>query len=145
MPEGKKQKAKRRDVERALEGVLNSEQFSSSEQLSEFLSFIVNKTLDGKSAEIKAYSIAVDALGRRQDFDPQSNAAVRVAAGRLRQALALYNSQAPQNNAPVTIILEPGSYVPIFEVLESPIDPITSAVEEYVSIAAEKSPEYSEY
>ncbi|MEE9315390.1 MAG: hypothetical protein V3V02_12155 [Rhizobiaceae bacterium] len=123
---------KRRDVERALAAVLKSEQFASSAQLSDFLSFIVTKTLDKKSAEIKAYTIAVDALGRDEDFDPQTNAAVRVAAGRLRQTLALYNAQDAMASAPLKIVLAPGSYVPTFEPQTPAIDPWTSAVESYV-------------
>jgi len=106
---------KRSDVNRALKGILNSKQFADSTQLRDFLKFIVSKTLDGEQDEIKAYTIAVDALGRREDFDPQTNAAVRVAAGRLRQALALYNAQETPVDSPVRIVLEPGSYIPSFE------------------------------
>ncbi|MEL6946232.1 MAG: hypothetical protein AAFO73_01180 [Pseudomonadota bacterium] len=103
-----------RRVRAALSSVLASEQFSSSAQLSDFLSFIVEKTLRGEADDIKAYTIAVDALGRSEDFDPQTNAAVRVAAGRLRQALALHNASTVAETGDVVISLETGTYVPSF-------------------------------
>lgn len=104
----------RRDVEQTLAAMLEADQFATSAQLSDFLEFIVTKTLDDEQEAIKAYSIAVDALGRGEDFDPQSNAAVRVAAGRLRQALTLFNASPQAEKLPVRIVLEPGSYVPAF-------------------------------
>lgn len=104
----------RGDVENALRSVLDSEQFSGAEQMSAFLKFIVEKKLDGDQSQIKAYTIAVDALGRDEDFDPQENAAVRVAAGRLRRALALYNAGASNSENNVQIELKPGSYIPQF-------------------------------
>jgi len=104
----------RGDVENALRSVLDSEQFSGAEQMSAFLKFIVEKKLDGDQSQIKAYTIAVDALGRDENFDPQENAAVRVAAGRLRRALSLYNSSAAAGANSVRIELKPGSYIPQF-------------------------------
>ena len=107
----------RRDVESALRDILAADQFVSSAQLSSFLKYIVTKKLDGEEEDIKAYSIAVDALGRPEDFDPQENAFVRVAAGRLRQVLALYNAGQSDVSHAVRIELEPGSYVPEFVIL----------------------------
>ena len=108
--------ARQSEVKSALSEVLKSEQFANSSQLSDFLKYIVTKTLDEKQDEIKAYTIAVDALGRGEDFDPQTNAAVRVAAGRLRQSLSLYNAQGSQNSSNVKIKLKAGSYIPTFEI-----------------------------
>ncbi len=102
------------DAQQALKGALLSPGFSSSPQLSDFLRYIVEKTIEGKAGDIKAYSIAVDALGKSEDFDPQENAAVRVAAGRLRQALKLHNARSAKDDPPLKIKLEAGSYVPIF-------------------------------
>ena len=103
------------DIRSALKEILQSPSFVDSPQLRDFLSFIVEKTIEGKQNELKAYTIAVDALGRAEDFDPQSNAAVRVAAGRLRQALATYYESEAAENLPVRIVLAPGSYIPSFE------------------------------
>ena len=123
-------KHNKRDVMRALNAVLNSKQFVDSTQLSDFLRYIVTKTLDDQQEEIKAYTIAVDALGRSEDFDPQTNAAVRVAAGRLRQALALYNAEEAPADTNLKIVLEPGSYIPSFVVVEKELgsDSVDAAV-----------------
>ncbi len=120
MSDGSDIKIDRRKVERSLKAVLKSEHFINSSQLRDFLQFIVSKTLDGKQEEIKAYTIAVDALGRSEDFDPQTNAAVRVAAGRLRQSLSLYNASETARLNSITITLEAGSYIPLFLPIEIP-------------------------
>ncbi len=118
----------RRDVERALQNVLASDQFSGSAQLSSFLTYIVTKKLDGNEGDIKAYSIAVDALGRSDDFDPQENAFVRVAAGRLRQLLMLYNTSEHAEGENIRIELEPGSYVPNFVSINDGVFSISNAI-----------------
>ena len=105
-----------------LNAILESKGFIDSPQLSEFLKYIVRKTVDGEQDDIKAYTIAVDALGRPDDFDPQSNSFVRVAAGRLRQALALYNAQEAPSDAPLHITLEPGSYIPTIRFAEPQVE-----------------------
>lgn len=113
-------------VRKALSALLKSDSFAGSGQLSDFLTFIVHRTLEGEADSIKAYTIAVDALGKGEDFDPQTNAAVRVAAGRLRQTLGLYNADLEQQvregwrakNRPVAIELKRGTYVPTFRYLD---------------------------
>lgn len=107
------------EARQALKSALQSPGFSSSPQLSDFLRYIVEKAIAGNAVDIKAYSIAVDALGKGEDFDPQENAAVRVAAGRLRQALKLHNAESARTGAPLMIKLEAGSYVPVFESRET--------------------------
>lgn len=105
-------------VELTLQDILASTGFLNSAQLSNFLSFIVNKTLDDKADEIKGYTIGVDALGRAEDFDPQTDPSVRVMAGRLRQALENYNNEKggfTHNSKTLKIKLIKGSYVPKFE------------------------------
>ena len=57
-------------ISQSLDTVLSSEQFSGSQQLSDFLKYIVSECLAGRQKELKAYSIAIDALGKSDDFDP---------------------------------------------------------------------------
>ena len=47
----------------------------------------VEATLRGAGDRIKGYTIAVEALGRAENFDPQADPIVRVEAMRLRRAL----------------------------------------------------------
>ena len=102
-------------IELALQDILGSPGFANSTQLSNFLTFIVTKTLDEKTSEIKGYTIGVDALGRPDDFDPQVDPSVRVMAGRLRQSLENYNRNTggfTKDGTTVQLELVKGSYVP---------------------------------
>ena len=112
----------RAQVEASLRRVLEGEHVPAGSQMAAFLEHVVTETLDGREADIKAYTIAVDALGRDEDFDPQSNAAVRVLAGRLRKSLALHNAAERERFEASTkpreltrITLPTGTYVPVLE------------------------------
>jgi tetratricopeptide (TPR) repeat protein len=102
------------EVRRALASIVVSPAFSGSPQLASFLRFVVEATLSGHSERIKGYTIAVEALGREDDFDPQADPIVRVEAGRLRRALDRYYD-GPGKREPVVIALPRGSYVPTFQ------------------------------
>jgi tetratricopeptide (TPR) repeat protein len=101
-------------IQSQLERILGSAQFRDSLRLTQFLSFVVTTTLAGKTEFIKAYTIATQALRRDGDFDPQTNAIVRVEAGRLRRALARYYAQDGRDDT-LIIDLPRGSYVPNFQ------------------------------
>ena len=104
-------------VEHALSLILNDPHFIASPKSAAFLSFVVLTTLKGDGDRLKAYTIAVDALGKPESFDPQQDPAVRVMASRIRAALDLYNDK--PNTATVEITMKPGSYVPIFNAKEA--------------------------
>jgi hypothetical protein len=101
------------EVHAALGRIAGSSRFRASLRLTAFLRYVVERTLAGRGAEIKGYTIAVEALGRDQSFEPEADPIVRVEAGRLRQALALYYGGAGIAD-PVIIALPRGSYVPQF-------------------------------
>jgi TolB-like protein len=101
------------EIRAALNRVLASPPFSVSPQLVAFLRFVVDSTLKGDAEHIKSYTIAVEALGRGQNFDPQADPIVRVEAGRLRRALQHYYA-GPGVDDPVIIDLPLGGYIPTF-------------------------------
>jgi len=101
------------EVRAALERIAASEGFRRSPQLATFLRFTVEAVLRGERERVKAYTIAVEALGRDERFDPQSDPIVRVEATRLRRAVERYYA-GPGVDDPVLIELRPGSYVPAF-------------------------------
>ncbi len=101
------------EISAALARVAQSEGFRTSPQLVAFLRFVVDSTLAGTSDRIKGYTIAVEALGRPDDFDPQVDPIVRVEAARLRRALERYYTQHGAAE-PIVITLPRGSYVPVF-------------------------------
>jgi len=78
------------DVRAELARILASEDFQRSGRLSDFLTFVVEKTLCGDDADIKGYTIGIEVFGKPDSFDPETDASVRVDATRLRRALANY-------------------------------------------------------
>ena len=104
----------RREAERAeLDAILASEILGRTNNLVRLLSFVCDKYFDGAIDEIKEYSIAVQALGRPDDFDPQVDTIVRVTAHALRKRLEEYYRTSGAHHA-VHISLPPGHYVPKF-------------------------------
>ncbi len=79
--------------------------------MSSFLRHVVESTLEGKQDKIKAYSIAVEALGRPESFDAQSDPTVRVLATRVRRAIELYYGGDGFGD-PIEVRLDKGTYVP---------------------------------
>src|SRR5215470_5437177 len=101
------------EVRAALERIVANPTFRASSQLAAFLRFVVEAALAGQSDRIKGYTIAVEALGRSADFDPQTDPIVRVEAGRLRRALERYYGNGGASD-PIAIELPRGSYAPTF-------------------------------
>src|SRR5204863_368660 len=97
----------------ALERILASEPFRPSAQLRVFLRYVVETTLRGEAERIRAFTIAVEAFGRDQDFDPQGDPIVRVEAARLRRAIEQYYAGPGADDA-VEILVPRGGYVPQF-------------------------------
>src|SRR5215207_10609015 len=96
-----------------LSSILQFREIRNSQVLSKFLEFVVEKKLSGQEDEIKEYTIAVKALGKPRDFNPQLDASIRIHAGRLRRILAQYYQGTGKDDA-VHIIIPKGRYVPVF-------------------------------
>ena len=73
-----------------LERILTSAVFVDAQRASSFLRFIVERTLDGRTSEIKESIIAIEVLGRSPSFDSKTDPIVRVEAARLRDRLREY-------------------------------------------------------
>ncbi len=97
------------EVHAALERILASRYFQQAERASEFLRFVVEQTLAGAGQRLKGYTIGVEVFGRPADFDAQSDALVRVEAGRLRRRLVEYYAGEGVAD-PVRIELPRGAY-----------------------------------
>src|SRR2546423_1947546 len=100
------------EVRAALGHMATSEAFRGSPQLVAFLRYVVEATLRGEQDRIKGYTIAVEALGSGDDFNPQVARIVRVEATRRRRALNRYYDNGGKHDA-VRIDLPLGSYVPV--------------------------------
>ena len=126
------------EIRAALEHMAASEAFRGSPQLVAFLRYVVEATLRGAADRIKGYTIATEALGRGENFDPQSDPIVRVEAMRLRRALSRYYQNGGKHDA-VAIDLPLGSYVPSFRRVE----PAPPAPQPVVAPAPQQSPHNS--
>jgi len=105
------------EVVKELQTVLQDPKFAAAPQMSAFLKFVVMQTLEGKADRIKAYTVAVDALGKPATFDPQNDPSVRVLAKRLRDTLTVYYERTSGQS--VKLRLHCGSYIPEFEQVSS--------------------------
>ena len=97
-----------------LQRVLKSNIFTRSNRLRNFLSYIVESTLDETSPVLSEIIIAQDVFGKTETFDPKKDAAIRVSANRLRKSLkAYYQKQGTKN--PLRISIPVGAYTPVFQ------------------------------
>lgn len=103
----------KKEILEELHAILSSTLFARSSVLSSFLKFIVEETLEGNTDCLKEYTIAVNALGRSSDFNPQIDAIVRIHAGRLRRLLNDYYHGSGITDT-IKIELVKGTYVPVF-------------------------------
>src|SRR5262249_45355136 len=127
------------EVRAALNRV--SEALRSSPQLIAFLRFVVEASLRGESHLIKAYTIAVQALGRDAGFDATTDPIVRVEAGRLRRALERYYA-GPGAADSVRIHIPRGRYVPEFQLSQVDAPESTGSLADFLSNWRNRLPRY---
>ncbi len=101
------------EVEAELAKVLASPLFRRAPRHSCFLEFVVRKKLAGSEDCVKESLIGVEVFGRPAGYDPGSEPAVRVEAGRLRLRLTEYYI-GPGRHDPIQIHLPKGTYIPVF-------------------------------
>lgn len=70
--------------------LLQSPDFVRSPVMSQLLSYLVEQAISNPENPPKAYQVAVDGLGRTEDFDVQADSYPRVQVGRLRKMLAAH-------------------------------------------------------
>ncbi|WP_158045968.1 hypothetical protein [Skermanella pratensis] len=102
-----------------LDAICATEEFRRATRCRNFLRYVVEETLAGRTDRIKAYAIAVSVLGRDESFDPQADPVVRIEAGQLRRRLERYYLT-DGSDCTVRIELPKGSYVPVFTRVASP-------------------------
>ncbi len=96
-----------------LTRILASDEFQATFRGRDFLRFIVEETLSGRSDLLKGYTIATAVFDRDDDFDSTRNPIVRIQAGRLRRALERYYLAAGGHD-PIVIDIPKGRYIPRF-------------------------------
>jgi tetratricopeptide (TPR) repeat protein len=107
-----------------LERLLSDPRFHGTERARSILQYLAERRFDGQDDAVKAYTIALDVLGRSSNFDPSSDPIVRIEMSRLRSALTQYY-EAYGDPDGVSIHLPIGHYVAVFTrsvVLDRPTD-----------------------
>jgi hypothetical protein len=99
----------RNRVEAELDAIFRSPEFERAPVMRQLLSFLVRTTLAGGGDELKAYTVAVEGLGRDPDFDSQSDSYPRVQVGRLRKMLDAYYAATPAEDG-IRLHVRPGGY-----------------------------------
>ena len=79
-----------RDITEYLQSVAASGVLGRSERRLALLEYLIRKEIGGEGESLKAYTIGVDVLQRKEDFDPSVDSSVRVEMGRLRTALVSF-------------------------------------------------------
>jgi len=104
-------------IRQELARIIASKHFASSARMRDFLSYVVEETLQGRGNRIKAFSIAQDVFGKDESFDSQRDTIIRVEAGRLRRRLEAWYS-GPGRDSTIRIEIPVGTYVPSIKEVE---------------------------
>lgn len=107
-----------------VDALLASGIFNRAPNLARLLKYICEQYFIGAADELKEYNIAVEALGRRPDFDQKRDSIVRVEAYRLRKRLREYY-ETDGANREIHIDIPSGQYTPRFVVMAPGPDPDT--------------------
>ncbi|MCL5743693.1 MAG: hypothetical protein M1541_07170 [Acidobacteria bacterium] len=105
----------------ALERILNSRTFANRARLRQFLSFVAEAALAGRSAELKEHALAISVFGRQSDQFTGDDNIVRVTARQLRAKITEYYLTEGKED-PWRVDIPRGTYVPVFlEAAEAPL------------------------
>jgi len=99
-----------------LDRVLQSADFPATPRNRRFLSFIVERTVNGQvggNGCVNAHDVATQVFGRPDDFNTMLDPIVRIEAGKLRRDLETYYLKSGRSN-PLRIDVPRGGYVPAF-------------------------------
>ena len=100
-------------IDKTVDAIVSSGVLGSSKRRAALLRYLVDRELDGRGDEIKAFSIALDVMGRDKSFDPNSDSIVRSEVGRLRDALRMFAAELVTHDQ-VVIEIPKGTYRPSF-------------------------------
>jgi adenylate cyclase len=107
-------------IRRQLGRILASPEFHATDKMRDFLRFVVEEKLAGRSHRLKGYTVAVEVFGRGEDFDAANDPIVRIQAGRLRRALERYYLVGGVSD-PIMIDIPKGRYVPRFSAQQTAV------------------------
>jgi hypothetical protein len=96
-----------------LDSILSSHHFKNSKRYPALLRYLVGKTLDGETDQLKERTLGIEVFGRSPDYDTNVDPIIRVTAAEIRKKIAqFYHDRG--NESRLQIDLPLGSYVPEF-------------------------------
>jgi hypothetical protein len=96
-----------------FEWLMTSGVLGRSDNLRRVLRYICEEHFQGRADQIKEYTVATEALGRRSGFDPQTDTIVRVTFHALRKRLLeIYQNEGA--GRPIRLVIPSGHYAPSF-------------------------------
>ncbi|NOZ42871.1 MAG: hypothetical protein GXP02_06875 [Alphaproteobacteria bacterium] len=101
-----------------LGSILTSKTFRNKNRIQRFLDYVVTEYLNDHARLIKGYTLGLAVFDKDENFDPQTDAIVRVEAGRLRRLLEHYYMEEGRDD-PISISLPKGSYIPQIGLLKA--------------------------
>lgn len=107
------------EVHEALQQILASESFRSSQRGREFLNFVVQYQLENHPEPLKERTIGVALFHRSVDYATGDDSVVRAQAREVRRRLERYYS-ANADSSKIRIDLPLGSYAPVFRKIAEP-------------------------
>ncbi len=114
--------SEREAIRRQLARILASPPFRNSKRYPALLQHLVERTLEGRAAELKERLLGVEVFGRPPDYDTNSDPVVRTSAAEIRRRIAQYYHEPGRENE-IRIDLPLGSYVPEFHFPPEPEAP----------------------
>jgi len=111
-----------------LKAVVASSHFRHSKRYPAFLSYVVEKTLQGEAQTIKERTIGIDVFGRPADYDTNTDPTVRNTASEVRKRLSAFRAEQVNQQPVVEIVLPQGSYIPEFYFTKD-IDSVTRGLD----------------
>jgi hypothetical protein len=123
-----------------LRHILSSPAFAGSKRCQEFLQFVVDRALTGELDSLKERTIGAELFGREIGYETATDPIVRVKANDVRRRLTRYNLETG-DQAPVTIILPSGAYVPEFHFPTAISQPANEPAQDIQSSSQGQSPD----
>ena len=90
--------------------ISGSPAFARAPVMRRLLHFLAEETIAGRGDDLKAYSVAVDGLGRAPEFDPQADSYPRVQVGRLRRMIEQFYRREDVDPTSMQLHIPIGSY-----------------------------------
>jgi hypothetical protein len=109
-------------VREQLARILANPLFKHSRHYPALLRYVVEQTLEGRSAFLKERALGIEVFGRESDYDTNLDPVVRTSASEVRKRLAQYYHE-EAHAAEFRIDLPLGSYIPDFRFQEPPPAP----------------------